>query len=596
MHVAAPSAALTWFLRIATFSLVVMLLQLGRDVLMPIVFASVFVVLLTPVMLRLRAWGIPRVPAILATVLFAFGILGALGWFVTDQAIRLADRLPEYEQNLERKVAALREPHMPPALARAATLLDRIGKDLTPPKLTPSGDGTTANEPRPVPVELRDRASLWTFLHEIVVPALHPLALIGIVAVFVVAMLFQREDLRDRLIRLAGAGRINLATEAVEDAARRVSRYLGMQLVVNAAYGLPIGVGLYFIGVPNAALWGLLATLLRFIPYLGAWIAASFPVALSLMIDSGWTMFLWTVALFVVVELISNYVIEVLVYSGTTGISGLALLVAAIFWTWLWGPGGLILSTPLTVGVLVLGKYVPGLRGLGMLLGSEPALGPAAQFYQRMLSRESEHVLDLAVRHIAEHSLEEFYDDVFVPALRLAEEDRHNGTLAAERQEFIAEAGRDLIEELERTDVAPAESSGPPILGFAARDDADELVARMLAHLLRRAGRTVELQPRGTDLAHAFAHLPAEERPVTFVSALPPSAMLAARQMGRRLRAHRPGLPILVGVWSPTASVDDLERRLGMVPTVSVATSLKAAVERLATAARTEPAEGVMTR
>ncbi|HET7536538.1 MAG TPA: AI-2E family transporter, partial [Candidatus Didemnitutus sp.] len=328
MNVAASNAALTWF-RVATFALVVAMLRIGRDVLMPIAFAAVIVVLLTPVVLRLRAWRVPRVAAILATVVFALGILGSLGWFVTDQATRLAEQLPGYEENLHRKVAALREPHMPPALVRVATFIDQISKELTPPKQAAAG------EPQPVPVEVHDRRSLFAFVGDVVLPALHPLALAGIVVVFVVAMLFQREDLRDRFIRLAGAGRIGLATEAVEDASRRVSRYLGMQLVVNAAYGLPIGVGLHFIGVPNSALWGLLATLLRFVPYLGAWIAASFPVALSLMIDSGWTMFLETGALFIVVELISNYVIEVLVYSGTTGVSGLALLVAAVFWTWL---------------------------------------------------------------------------------------------------------------------------------------------------------------------------------------------------------------------------------------------------------------------
>ncbi|HET7536010.1 MAG TPA: cobalamin B12-binding domain-containing protein, partial [Candidatus Didemnitutus sp.] len=248
-------------------------------------------------------------------------------------------------------------------------------------------------------------------------------------------------------------------------------------------------------------------------------------------------------------------------------------------------------------GVLVMGKYVPALRGLGMLLGNEPALEPAAQFYQRMLSRESEHLLDLASRYIAEHSLEEFYEAVFLPALQLAEEDRHNGALADERQEFIAESGRDLIEELERGDDRRAEetarTSGPPILGFAARDDADELVARMLAHLLRRSGHEVDVVPRGTDLAHVFEHVRENETPVVFVSALPPSALLAARQMCRRLRGHRPDLTVLVGVWSPMADVEELARRLGPGPAVSVATSLKAAVEQLTRIPQPKPADWV---
>ncbi len=596
MQLSAPNAALTWFLRLVTFALVVAMLSVGRDVLMPIAFAMLFVILLTPAVIRFRSWGVPRVVAILLTVALAGGAIGVLGWFVSDQAIRLAEKLPGYEQTLHHKIAELREPHMPPSMVRLATLLDRLGRDLAVPKLLPAENQTaTGSEPRPVPVEVHEtKTSAFGFVRDLVLPLLRPLAMAGIVVVFIIAMLFQREDLRDRFIRLAGAGRISLTTEAVEDASRRVSRYLGMQLVVNAIYGLPIGIGLYFIGVPNAALWGLLSTLLRFVPYLGAWIAAAFPVALSVMIDPGWSMLLWTTVLFVTVELISNYIVEVLIYSGTTGISNLALLVAAAFWTWLWGPGGLILSTPLTVGVLVMGKYVPGLRGLSMLLGSEPALDPAAQFYQRMLSRESEHLLDLASRYIAEHSLEQFYEAVFVPALLLAEEDRHSGALADARQGFIVESSRDLLEELERADDklsgAEPDAGRALIVGFAARDDADELVARALGHLLRRAGCTVELFPRGTELEHAFAHLPANAVPIAFISALPPSALLGARQMCRRLRVHRPDISLLVGIWSPSANAKELEPRLAMTPPVGVVVSLSAAVTQLLATSRPDAA------
>jgi hypothetical protein len=370
-----------------------------------------------------------------------------------------------------------------------------------------------------------------------------------------------------------------------------------MQLVVNALYGIPVGVGLYFIGVPNASLWGLLATLLRFIPFLGPWIAAIFPVALSLAVDPGWTMLIYTLALFIVMEVISNNVIEVVLYGASTGISNFALLIAAVFWTWLWGVAGLVLSTPLTVCLLVLGNHVPGMSFLSMLLGSEPVLEPPAQFYQRMLSMESEDMLDLATKYVSEHSLEEFYEDVFVPALLLSEEDRHNDTLPEVRQRFIFQSSRELIEELERLDeVARLETLGvdpkqnpepatlpelPVVLGIPARDDADELVAYMLAHLLRRRGMTAAVAPLAAPLDDAFKAADRAEVRATFISALPPSAVGAARQTCRRLKLRAPNTPVLVGVWSPQASVDELEQRLLASHPDEVVTTLRDAVEQL---------------
>src|SRR5690606_5486547 len=324
------------------------------------------------------------------------------------------------------------------------------------------------------------------------------LGVAGITIVLLVAMLLQREDLRDRFIKVVSAGRINVATQAVDDAARRVSRYLFLQLIVNATYGLPVGLGLWIIGIPNALLWGLLATLLRFIPFLGPWIAAIFPVTLAAAVAPGWEPLIYTILLFVVMEVVSNNIVEVWLYGSGTGISNLALLVAAVFWTWIWGPIGLFLSTPMTVCLLVIGKYVPGLRFLSMLLGSEPVLEPPAQFYQRMLSMDFDAMLECAAETVERNGATEFYDTVFVPALILAEVDRHRGSLAEVRQRFIFESGRDLIDELDRRagaadeedvpTVVPAGSRAPRVFIAAVRDDADELVAYMLQHLLRDHG------------------------------------------------------------------------------------------------------------
>ena len=260
--------------------------------------------------------------------------------------------------------------------------------------------------PRPRPLEV---------IQTIVGPLLAPLATAGLVVIFVIFVLLEREDLRDRFIKLAGAGDLQKSTQAINDAAARVSRYLLMQLVVNLTYGIPIGIALYFIGVPNAVLWGLLAAVLRFVPYLGPFLAALFPIALAIAVDPGWTMLFWVVGLFLMAELVSNNVIEPWLYGSSTGLSSLAIIMAAIFWTTLWGPVGLFLATPLTVCLVVIGRYVPQLEFLGVLLGSDPVLAPEERLYQRLLAGNLEEAVEMAEDYVDEHSSREFYDNVGHP-------------------------------------------------------------------------------------------------------------------------------------------------------------------------------------
>jgi predicted PurR-regulated permease PerM len=566
------------FLTLATFVLVVAVLRVASEVMIPIALALLLTFLLSPVVVRLTRWGMPKLGAVLVTGVLAFAVIGAVGWVVTSQALNLAQQLPSYDSNMQKKIAALKSPRAPSALARSVDMIENLQKQLQAPAPEPLGASGKNLERQPLPVEVRSpRSGPLELVRSVVSPVLAPLGTAGLVIIFVLMMLQQREDLRDRFIKVASAGKINVATQAVEDAAQRVFRYLGMQLVVNSTYGIPIGIGLYFIGVPNALLWGVLAMLLRFIPFLGPWIAAAFPVALAIAVDPGWDMVLYTITLFIIVELISNNVIEVWLYGSSTGISNLALMIAAVFWTWLWGIPGLFLSTPLTVCVVVLGKYVPALKFLSDLLGSEPVLSPAAQFYQRMLSMDSEEMLDMAVRFVEERSLTEFYDEVFAPALLLSEEDRHDGSLAEVRQKFIFQASRDLVEELERRaeeGKRPDAKSGsgqvlpgprPPhalILGLPARDEADEVVALMLAHLLRTRGFSVEVgQATETPREHAD-RLRSGSVALVFVSALPPAAISAARQTCRRLKDQCGSIDILVGIWSREANVSDLRGRL----------------------------------
>lgn len=588
MQIGSNNESLTWFLRLATVTLVIAVLHFGEDVLLPIAFAGLLAFLLSPLVVRLGRWGLPKTASIIATVTFAFAVIGAVGWVVTSQAIGLMRELPKYEENLHRKITALKQPHAPPFVSRAADMVDNLQRDLNTPD--PQRPSPPSTEPKPLPVEVKaTQVSPWQVVREYATPVLRPFGIAGIVIVFVVAMLFQREDLRDRVIKLLSAGQLNVATQALDDAASRVSRYLGMQLVVNATYGIPVGIGLFFIGIPNASLWGLLATLLRFIPFLGPWIAAAFPVSLAIVVDPGWMKLVYVLALFITMELISNNIVEVVLYGATTGISNLALLVAAVFWTWLWGPAGLVLSTPLTVCLLVLGKYVPGLNFLRMLLGSDPVLEPPAQFYQRMLSMESEDMLDLATKYIAEHSLAEFYDDVFLPALLLSEEDRHRGTLPELRQQFIFQASRELIDELERQDQnatkkeaggdpdaveAAVHPTSPEVLGVVARDEADEIVALMLCHLLRRRGIIAAVQTRTAPFQDTINAIRGHHVRAVFISALPPSTVGAARHACRLLRESFSRLPIVLGVWRYPTSLNELHDRLRVVRPEEIAGTL----------------------
>jgi predicted PurR-regulated permease PerM len=585
-----------WFLQLAAFALVVAILRFAADVLLPIAFAVLLAFLLSPLVVRLMRWGLPKTVAIIATVVVTFSILGAVGWIVTSQAINLVRELPNYEENIQRKILALKQPHEPAAVSRMAGMIENLRKELTAPtdeKLEERGRGT--REQRPVPVEVHPaEPTPLELASEIASPILRPLGIAGIVIVFVVAILFQREDLRDRFIKMVSAGKLNIATDAVDDAAGRISRYLGMQLVVNATYGIPVGIGLFLIGIPNALLWGLIATLLRFIPFIGPWIAATFPLALAVAVDPGWSKVLYTMGLFIVMEVVSNNFIEVVLYGASTGISNFALLVAAVFWTWLWGAPGLVLSTPLTVCLLVLGMYVPGFKILSMLLGSEPVLEPPAQFYQRMLSMESEDMLELAGKVAEERSLDEFYEDVFLPALIMSEKDRHSGALSAERQRFIFQASLDLVEELERQEETAKVAAGAPdlprprqrpgtpvVLGVAARDDADEIVAQMLCHLLRRRGIAAAVAAGDALPRDIAATVNQHKVKAVFISALPPSAVVGARQMWRRLSAECSEAPMVVGVWRHDTALDDLAHRLRVAQTDHVVTTLGNAVEHL---------------
>ncbi len=603
------------FYTLITCVIVVAVLRLTEEVTIPVALAFLLAFLLSPVVVRLMRWKFPKPIAIVLTAVLAFSAIATVAWQIASQAVALLDELPRYETNLHQKIEKLKKPQTSSTFSQGVVMLEKMWSDLQAPSpdapltnVAPVKDKDGKPLPVPVPVEVHTvNRSSFEMVRDIVLGLFKPLSTAGIVAIFVIAILFQREDLRSRLIRVISGGHLNIAIEAVEDAAQRVTRYLFAQLMVNTCFGLAIGLGLSLIGIPHAPLWGLLATLLRFIPFLGPLIAVVFPLVLAVAVDPGWSMMVWTLVLFVVAEIITNNLVEVLVYGASTGVSTLALLVGAVFWTWLWGIAGLFLSTPMTVCLLVLSQYVPNLKFLGVLLGSEPPLKPDAQFYQHMLSMDQEEVFNFAEAFVKERTITEFYDDVFVPALLMAEVDRHNGLLAEVRQKFIFQTSRELIEELAQPtnddavkgSVAPF---GPPVpvfklaeapdvaaLVLPARDEADELVALMLAHLLRLDGVTAAVTSATDGTEESRAELQSSHR-LIFISALPPSTLSAAARATRRVKHINPNARVLVGVWSTEAKIDKLRHRLDTTGAETVVTRLGEAVVLLKKAAAGEPA------
>ena len=441
--------------------LVVAALYWARDVAIPVALAALLSFLLAPVVIRLQRWGLSRMPAVLAVVLLAFTLIGALGWIVAGQLSNLASQLPAYGENIESKIRSLEAP-TGGTLDKAVNTYLELTEKLS--GYAPGKRGQSAPS-EVTKVEIVDPPiSAMQFLRNAIGPVLGPLSVAGIVIVLVIFMLLKREDLRDRVIRLMGPGQVNLTTQALDEAASRVSRYLLMQSVINGLHGLAVGTGLFILGVPNAALWGLLSAVLRFIPYVGPLMAAFMPIGLSLAVFDGWTRPLLTMGLFLVLETVSNNLIEPWLYGAKTGVSSLALILAALFWTWLWGSIGLILSTPLTVCLMVMGKYIPQLEFFTILLGDQPVLDAKTRFYQRILAMDQEEATELVEKSLKEESFVSVCDTILVPSLGLAEEDRHRGILEEGRAKFILQSMKEIVEEVwdaEGLEVRQADANRP---------------------------------------------------------------------------------------------------------------------------------------
>jgi len=521
-------------------------------VLIPLALAILLSFLLAPVVRRLEQWRLGRVLATLAAVAIAFSAIAGIGWVATQQALSLAAKLPEYRENISKKVRAVRAPQEG-TLGKAAEAI----KDL---------ESEAAPAAAPLPVT-ETPPSAFAALAEWVGPFVKPVGTALAVVVFTVLMLLNRENMRERLIGLIGARRINVTTQALGEASDRVSRYLYMQLVVNACFGIPFGIALSFIGIPNAMLWGLLATLLRFVPYAGVWIAVALPTILAFAIFDGWSAVAWTLGVFLVLELILVNVIEPWLYGRSAGLSAIAIIAAAMFWTWLWGPVGLLLAVPLTVCIAVMGRYIPEMGWLNVLLGVEPVLTPEARFYQRLIALDQEEAATLAEDYAQEHGVGALYDAILIPALSLAESDRHQGALDPARERFVFETTRQIIGQIE-TEKA-GQSASPHVCIIPAHDEADELAGAMLARLLPGS----QLFSSESLAAETLERVGEGPCSVICICAVPPHAASHAAYLARRLKQRFPKVRIVVALCT-SEGIDKVKQRLLGAGVDEVATRL----------------------
>ena len=605
---------------LAVAVVVVAALYLAREVLVPITLAILLSFVLAPLVALLRRVGLPRVPSVVMAVLVALGVLLLLGGVIGAQVAGLAGDVPRYAATVERKVDAVRSY----TIGQITAMTNTLGRQMAPPAAPPAPVPASppSDTPKPVPVEVHqpDPTPL-EIATRVLSPILSPLGTTGIVLLVSVFMLMQREDLRDRMIRLFGSGDLHRTTAAMDDAAARLSKYFLTQLALNAAFGVVIALGLLLIGVPSPVLWGIIAALMRFVPYVGAIAAAVLPITMAAAVDPGWTMALATVALFLVVEPVTGQVVEPLVYGHSTGLSPVSVVISAIFWAWLWGPVGLILSTPLTLCLVVLGRHIDRMEFIDVLLSDQPALTPAESFYQRILAGDADEALDQAEALLRDRSLSSYYDEVALKGLQLAANDALRGVLTEDQLRNIQDAIDGVVVDLadqDDADVAksksepanspvaqsstvppvlpapadtardlPPEWAGTaPVLCVAGRGALDEAACTMLVQLLGKHGLQARVVSQDGASRGRIASLDVDGVAMVCVSYIEATGSPSPlRYMMRRLRQRLPGAPILVGLWHADAALLGDERLRAMVGADHYVTTLRDAVNACLAAA-----------
>jgi len=555
----------------------------AKGLLLPLAMAALVSLLLAPLVARVEKSGIGRGWAVGLVVLSALLVTLSFGWAVSLQVPDLTEKLPGYRRNISEKIGSFGPTGA--YIRRLTSAFEEMGLEVAA-----SAQGKAAPLAARIlpanPVEAASAGTLSATLGSI----LETMGTTVVILILVVFLLVYQSDLRDRVVHLSGHGHVHLTTQTMGEAAENVSRYLLMQSAVNAAYGFVVGLGLLAFGVPNPILWGLVAAVFRFVPYVGPWLGAVMPLFLSLAVFSSWTRPGFLLGSWILLEIVTANVVEPWLYGERTGISPLAVILAAIFWSWLWGGLGLILSVPLTVTLVVLGKNFPQLSFLSTLLGSESDVSAPMQLYHRLLRRGSDEAADLVDDYQKGKPLLEVYDSLLVPTLALAKTDRVQGTLDDDREAQLLASVKFLADDLgERRDAPVPDKDrllqeGPPsvpakpvelsVVCIPAADESDEIIALMLSKLLSGAGSDVATLSPVSSVGEKIAELGKREAEIVIISALPPGALVPARYLYKRIRSAYPTLAVVVGLWSQGVSAAELKERIGAEEDTRFATTL----------------------
>lgn len=582
-----------------TAVLVIAILYWAQEVLIPIAVAVLLTFVLNPVVSALERLRLGRVTAVTISAVLTFSILLGFGWVVARQLAGLANELPQYRRNIREKIADLRDLKKGGALEQVEETVTEVKAELKKKE-----DGAKEPPPRQVVVAAEEESGFWP-IPLTTGPTVERLAAVGLAIVLVIFMLIQREELRNRLIRILGYGRLTVTTKALEEAGQRISHYLLAQFLINTGFGITVAVVLFLIGVPYALLWGFMAIVLRFIPYVGPWLAAIMPTALSLAYFPGWITPLMVVSAFIVLELTANLLLEPLLYGESAGVSEIAILIMAAFWTWLWGPFGLVLATPLTVCLVVFSKYVPEMTFVTVLLSDAPALEPHINYYQRMLAMDQDEGEEIVQEYLKNHSAEELYDRVIIPALSRAKQDRRHNHLTDSDERALYDGTRAILEDLQdeprdsvssdseadsaRTNSAP--ENVEQILSFPADGQADE-VALLTFEKVLDPGRYKAVVISAEMLAAEMVSLVEQQQPrLVCIGAIAPGGLAHARYLCKRIRTRCPEVKILVGRWGFGGNLESSRATLTSAGAARIASTLAEARDQLSRLMQLDPAD-----
>jgi predicted PurR-regulated permease PerM len=590
MTVAAQSEWPTTLLvaaRLVSIAVIGAVLYFAQPVLIPIALAVLVTFLMAPLVTRLDRWGLPRILAVIIVAGSVTGLIGGFGYVIVGEMSDLAQELPAYRENIRSKLADLRAMTRSGTLGRVqraiADVSEEVERDVSAEEAAEDEAGPTApaeepNEPMRVQVEPEEPLLSEPALLNSVLGVAATMGLTMLLSIF---MLLQREDLRNRMVAMAGPTSLAVTTKALAEAAERITRYLLMQFILNASMGFAVGLGLFFVGVPYAALWGLSAAVLRYIPYVGPWMAAVLPILVSLVTAPGWEQVALVMGLFVTLELLSNNVMEPWLYGQSIGLTPVAVILSAVFWTWLWGPVGLVLATPITACIVVLARYIPGLSVLGRLLSDEPPLQPHQGLYQRLLARDDDDAEHIVEQDRSAHSLIETCDELLLGALLMLKLDLTAGRITPEDGAYIAKALREIIGGLSVDVIQEAQASPRPegapvrLIGFPVHDELDEIALQLFGITLKEENCEFDILSPDRPIGERVLDLEARTPAAVCMLALLPGDLTTILHACKRLCVRLPGLNVLVARLGESTESERSDQQLRAAGARHVASTLK---------------------